>query len=37
MMGLNSIFKLFHSIVVIYVTFLLYEINKTLPAAYVGI
>ena len=28
--------KLFHSILIVYVTFLLYEINKTLPAVYIG-
>jgi hypothetical protein len=29
--------KLLHSMLVVYVTFLLYEVNKTLPALFVGL
>ncbi len=34
---ITSILKLFHSIGIIYITFLLYEINRTLPALFVGV
>lgn len=33
---IKSLFKLFHSILVIYLTFSLYEINKTLPHLLIG-
>lgn len=33
---ITSVFKLLHSVLVIYVTFSLYEINKNLPHILIG-
>lgn len=37
MISLTTLFKLCHSILIIYITFLLYEINKTIPVELIGL